>query len=156
MLVKQRSESMNASAHSVFVRIDKNRSGTIDKDELVTALQKSKSEILGQMKEEKIGKVLSEVDYNLTGEIEYTEFIAATLDKDVMNDEDTLQGLFNLFDINNDGSIDKEELVQTFSKFGKHITLKEIDTILKEHDLHHTGKIEFDEFKAMLVDDDMD
>ena len=31
--------------------------------------------------------------------------------------------------------------------------MKEIDTILKEHDLHHTGKIEFDEFKAMLVDD---
>ena len=42
------------------------------------------------MKEEKISRTLSEVDYNLTGEIEYSEFIAATLDKDVMNNEETL------------------------------------------------------------------
>ena len=66
---------------------------------------------------------MNEVDYNDNSEIEYTEFIAATLDNNVLNNEQTLQGLFNLFDIDNDGHIDKEELVQTFSKFGKHITL---------------------------------
>lgn len=41
MLVKQRSESKNSLAHSVFSRIDRDKSGTIDKDELVSALKKS-------------------------------------------------------------------------------------------------------------------
>lgn len=41
MLVKQRSEDKNKLAHSVFVKIDCDKSGAIDKDELVMALKKS-------------------------------------------------------------------------------------------------------------------
>lgn len=43
--------------------------------------------------------------------------------------------------------------MKTFSKFGKNISVNEIRTILKQHDYDSSGKIEFDEFKAMLLDD---
>ena len=79
----------------------------------------------------KINNMIKQIDYNDNQQIEYTEFIAATLDEKVLQDHDTLKGLFNQFDLANDGHIEREELIKTFSKFGRNITIKEVDAMLK-------------------------
>ena len=150
MLVKQQSEDQHKLAHSVFLKMDDDRSGVIDKKEIESAFKRSKSLKLKDMDDNKIHRMISEIDYNENSQIEYTEFVAATLDKDVLENEDTLRGLFNLFDLDNDGSIDKMELVKAFSKFGRDITIAEIDAILKTHDLKGIGQIDFDSFKHMI------
>ena len=60
----------------------------IDKAELTNALKRSKSEILNEKSKDNvaISKMISEVDYNHNNQIEYSEFIAATLDPDVLKD----------------------------------------------------------------------
>ena len=73
------------------------------------------------------------MDYNDDNQINYTEFLAATIDHERLKDQDTIKGLFNQFDLDNDGQIDKEELVKVFSKFGKNISIEEIDIIMKTH-----------------------
>lgn len=99
------------------------------------------------MKDDQIETMMSELDYNQNHEIDYSEFIAATIDPELLNDEQTLRGLFNQFDLDNDGTIDRDELVKTFSKFGKNITVEEIDIILQEHDKDRNGNIQFEEFQ---------
>lgn len=39
--------------------------------------------------------MIKQVDNNSDGEINYTEFIAATINPNMINDDDRLQGLFN-------------------------------------------------------------
>ena len=90
--------------------------------------------------------MISEIDLNENNQIDYSEFIAATLDGDVLKHKKVLEGLFNQFDLDNDGKIDKDELVKTFSKFGKEITSEEIDTIIKQHDPTGNGEIDMHAF----------
>ena len=94
--------------------------------------------------------MISEIDYNENQQIEYTEFVAATLDKDVLKNKETLKGLFNQFDLDNDGSIDKMELLKSFSKFGRDITVTEIDAILKQHGRKDTNQIDFENFQQII------
>lgn len=54
MLVKQRAEGKNKLAHSVFVKIDKDKSGQIDHEELQDALKRSKSEKLKDLDDQKV------------------------------------------------------------------------------------------------------
>ena len=74
------------------------------------------------------------VDFNDDNKIYYSEFIAATLDPEILKNDVIIEGLFNQFDIDNNGSISKNEIVKSFSKFGKTITVSEINTIFNEHD----------------------
>lgn len=53
---------------------------------------------------------MKSIDTNADGKIAYTEFIAASLEKGLYMKEERLFQAFRLFDINNNGKIDKSEL----------------------------------------------
>lgn len=64
-----------------FRSIDTDGSGTLSVDELNKAL-KNQPELFGvHQSDEDIQKIIDEVDYLGNGEINYTEFIAATMDQ---------------------------------------------------------------------------
>lgn len=77
---------------------------------------------------------MDQVDNNNNHVINYTEFIAATINPDMLNDEHRLKGLFNQFDVDNSGEISILELVQAFSKFGRNISQSELADVMKKHD----------------------
>ena len=62
--------------HRVFTRIDTDKSGSINKIELKDALSKSTDNVT----KESIEKIIKSVDNNDDGEINYTEFLASTVD----------------------------------------------------------------------------
>lgn len=70
-------------------------------------------------------------------------------------DEIALRDAFNKFDANGDGVIDKEELAQLLKD---HLKLNEAPTpvqlarIMAKVDLNANGKIEFHEFKIMMIE----
>lgn len=66
--------------------------------------------------------------------------------------DDHLRGVFNSLDVDNSGFITRENIKLAFSKYGREITDKEIDLILKKHDTKHNNVIDFEEFKAMIED----
>ena len=70
----------------------------------------------------------------------------------MLQDEETLRGLFNQFDVDHCSYISQSELISVFSKFGQEITKWEIEIIMKEHGRKHKNKIDFEEFKLMLYD----
>jgi len=54
---------------------------------------------------------LKSVDTDGCGEINYTEFIAATINENIYMRDEYLRNAFNTFDKNKDGTINKEDLL---------------------------------------------
>ena len=77
---------------------------------------------------------MNEIDYKGNHLINYSEFLAATIDVKQVLTEERLNQLFLQFDANNNGFITKEDLKAAFQKLGKSITDKEINEILASHD----------------------
>merc|ERR1711972_145012 len=59
---------------------------------------------------ENLEQIMKQVDSDGSGVIDYTEFIAATLDKKQYIQEDVCWQAFRVFDRNGDGKISKEEM----------------------------------------------
>jgi calcium-dependent protein kinase len=56
--------------------------------------------------------LLKSADTDGSGEIDYTEFIAATIDANIYMREDYLRTAFDMFDTDKSGKIDNEEIVR--------------------------------------------
>jgi len=54
--------------------------------------------------------VFDSIDTDKSGKIDYTEFLAATMESCVYLKEEKLYSAFRLFDKNNDGKISADEL----------------------------------------------
>merc|ERR1719230_1410320 len=91
------------------------------------------------------------LDADGSGVIDYTEFLAATLDKKTYMEEAALWNAFRIFDRDGNGSISKEELHHVLadgdlqSKFAK-----DIDALMNDVDGNGDGEIDFEEFMQMM------
>ena len=95
--------------------------------------------------------MLKAVDVNGDGKIDYTEFIAAAFQKDLLLSSQNLRAAFQIFDKDGDGSISREELKQVFgdghvSKRGEQVW----DEIMNEVDKNQDGEIQFEEFEEAM------
>jgi len=103
-----------------------------------------------QVPDDEIDKIIDEVDFAGNGQINYHEFLAATVQvKDVMSNA-RLYTLFQQFDTDGSETITKENLTQAFKNMGKKLNNDEIEKILEEHDLAQNGVLDFEEFKTMF------
>ncbi|KAI6241171.1 hypothetical protein M3Y99_00339900 [Aphelenchoides fujianensis] len=60
--------------------------------------------------------------------------------------EDDLRGIFNEFDLNGDGVIQKDELRQVMIKMGQSPTAEELNAMFNAADKDQDGSIDFHEF----------
>merc|ERR1719487_594649 len=106
--------------------------------------------------------IMEEVDSDGSGVIDYTEFLAATLDKRQYIQEDVCWAAFRVFDLDGNGKITKEELATVLGKGGDTgtgsatveevlgVEKDEIERIIAEADTDTDGELDFDEFMAMM------
>ena len=91
-----------------FMALDKNGDGSLTFEELKSGLgHKENAETLIEL--------LKGADTDNSGSIEYTEFIAATMDAQVYLRDDYMRTAFDMFDKDGSGKIDKAELVGILS-----------------------------------------
>jgi len=95
-----------------------------------------------------IVEMFDSIDVNQNGHIMYTEFIAATLEAQGQLDEDQILQAFDRLDIDNTGTISKENMMDFFRDTG--VTDKEIEQMLREADDDKNGQVSFNEFLAMF------
>lgn len=136
----------------IFKKLDKNGDGQLDKKELMegyTLLRNFKNDA-GDLKnvEEEVDNILKEVDFDKNGYIEYSEFISACMDKQILFSEERLRDAFNLFDTDKSGKITKEELAQLFGLTS--VSEKMWNDVLVEADKNKDNMIDFEEFVAMM------
>lgn len=101
-----------------------------------------------------VSDIISELDCNGNGKINYSEFMAATLDLDVILDDEHLWMLFKQFDIDDTNFITKVNIQKAMEKLGRQMTEREIDDAILTHDKTQDGQISFEDFKLMLFQQD--
>jgi calcium-dependent protein kinase len=128
-----------------FMAIDKDGDGKISKKELMEQLienmtiQEAKSEV---------DRIMSEIDSDNNGFIDYTEFLKVNIDFDKLVCEQNLKLAFSLFDSDGNGKISPEEIKKIFSVDSQadENVWKEI---IKSIDANGDGEIDLEEFKSM-------
>lgn len=76
--------------------------------------------------EEELNLLFKNLDFNQDGEINYSEFLAATIDRKVALKQQNLKFAFHHFDSDNTGYITNESLKECFQREGKSFSEEEI------------------------------
>ncbi|CEP01202.1 EF-hand domain-containing protein [Plasmodiophora brassicae] len=130
-----------------FSLFDTDHSGTIDAKELQAAMR-----ALGfDVKKDEIRRMLSEVDSDGSGEIEFNEFVRLMTGK--MSQRDTkeeVMKVFQLFDADNTGFITFRNLKRVCQELGEKLTDEEIQEMIDEADRDNDDQISPDEFYRVM------
>ncbi|CAL9078323.1 unnamed protein product [Musa textilis] len=129
----------------MFKNMDSDNSGTITLEELKQGLAKQGT----KLSEYEVKQLMEAADADGNGTIDYEEFITATVHMNRMDREEHLYTAFQYFDKDNSGYITMEELEQALKEKGLHDE-KEIKDIISEADVDNDGRINYDEFVAMM------
>ncbi|KAI3838188.1 hypothetical protein MKX03_024832 [Papaver bracteatum] len=145
VIAENLSEEEIMGLKEMFKSMDTDNSGTITYEELKAGLPK-----LGtRLSESEVRQLMEAADVDGNGTIDYIEFITATMHMNRMEKEEHLYTAFEFFDEDKSGYITMEELEQGLAKFnmGDKKTIKEI---IAEVDTDNDGRINYEEFVAMM------
>jgi len=147
VIASQLGEAQIKALRDTFMTLDENGDGLLTVNEMKEGLTKSGlKEIPADLQQ-----IMQEVDSDGSGIIDYTEFLAATLDKKVYMAEDVCWQAFRIFDRNGDGKICKKEISMVLNDEGVQETcMKDMAELMKEIDTNGDGEIDFQEFLQMM------
>jgi len=152
VIATQLSDSAIKDLKDLFMAMDQNNDGTLSVVELNEGLTRAGVAIPPDLQQ-----MMDNIDTDGSGVIDYSEFMAATMDKRRYIQEDVCWRAFKTFDVDGSGSIDKEELMKLLGiadgvsdVMQLQVTEKEVDSIMEEVDLNGDGKIDFEEFLTMM------
>ncbi|TKY60684.1 Calcium-dependent protein kinase 3 [Spatholobus suberectus] len=145
VIAENLSEEEIIGLKEMFKSMDTDNSGTITFEELKAGLPKLGS----KLSESEVRQLMEAADVDGNGTIDYIEFITATMHMNRMEREDHLYKAFEYFDNDKSGYITMEELESALKKYnmGDEKTIKEI---IAEVDTDNDGRINYDEFVAMM------
>ena len=136
------SEEEIKNLKATFQLIDENGDGMLSLEELKNAVAKADKIDFGNVEE-----IFKAIDTDNSGVIDYTEFIAASLEKKTYLQESKLKDAFKLFDKDGSGKVSKKEITSILNceKDSDYI-----DKLFEKYDLNKDGEIDFDEFTKLM------
>ncbi|XP_028784881.1 calcium-dependent protein kinase 1-like isoform X2 [Neltuma alba] len=150
IIAQNLSEEEIAGLKEMFKMIDTDNSGQITFEELKAGLKAFGANI----DESEIHNLMQAVNVDNSGTIDYAEFIAATLNLNKAEKEDNLVAAFRYFDKDGSGYITQDELQQVCEEIGlENVRWEEI---MREADQDNDGRIDYNEFVAMMQIDNAD
>eukprot|EP00474_Spongospora_subterranea_P010462 CRZ10920.1 hypothetical protein [Spongospora subterranea] len=140
-------EDQMVEIKEAFNLFDTDHSGTIDAKELQAAMR-----ALGfDVRKEEIRKMLSEVDSDQSGQIEFNEFVKLMTGRMSQRDsKEEIMKVFQLFDTDNTGFITFRNLKRVCQELGEKLTDVEIQELIDEADRDNDDQISPDEFYRVM------
>ena len=137
-------------ANYLYLKIDHNNNGVIEKNEFVKELTNLFKEQNQEIEENYILELFDIIDADKSGYIEHEEFIRAAANKNDLLKESILKNCFEYFDKNKNGEITVDEIKETFKNYKEKLTEEEFISVIKECDLNQNGVIDYEEFKTVM------
>lgn len=133
-----------------FMSLDTDHDGVVTPEELAEGLFKA-----GMTQPADLEEIVAEVDTDGSGAIDYTEFLAASLDRKTYLHTNLCMAAFRVFDRNGNGEISEEELEVVLgdpqcSSPREGASAQSIAELLREVDQNGDGVIDFKEFQQMM------
>jgi len=148
IIAGQLGESQIKALRETFMALDENGDGLLTPNEMKEGLAKAGlKEIPPDLQQ-----IMEEVDADGSGVIDYTEFLAATLDRKAYIQEDVCWSAFRVFDRNGDGKISQAEIEQVLGSgdVEEAMGAQAVAELMKEVDANGDGEIDFQEFMQMM------
>nr|AHN49725.1 calcium-dependent protein kinase 1 [Hippeastrum hybrid cultivar] len=145
VIAENLSEEEIKGLKQMFTNMDTDKSGTITYEELKTGLARLGS----KLSEAEVKQLMEAADVDGNGSIDYIEFITATMHRHRLERDEHLFKAFQYFDKDNSGFITRDELELAMKEhgLGDDSTIKDI---ISEVDSDNDGRINYDEFCAMM------
>lgn len=142
---------------AAFRGVDKDRSGVLEKNEMVTLIRR----VMPTMSGHQVVELMETADTNKNNVVDYDEFVTwlkksapkdiqSRLTQELETEYDCVRAVFRLWDRNGDGLITKKELASVLKKTCPDMTLSQVDTLCLHLDRNKDGKIDYDEFLDFL------
>jgi len=152
-IAQQLPETEIQQLKETFLAIDKNGDGTLTLEEIQQGSLQHNVQLPPDF-----AQIFASMDSDGSGCIDYTEFIAATVEKRTYMQEDICWGAFRIFDLDGNGKISKDELSKVLgnlegeknSVIGGLTGLQNAEQLIAEVDTDGDGEIDFQEFMAMM------
>ena len=122
LLVKTASEQEVQELRAAFQAIDTDGTGMIKAQELHDILMQKRMNV----SDTEIREMIDQMDYHNNKKINYSEFLAATIDVRRFLTHDRLRAVFNQFDTDGSGKITEENIYLAMQKLGKEIDRQEV------------------------------
>lgn len=143
--------------HEIFNALDQDNDGSISYKEFENGLKKydKETESLGI----DISKLFDSIDTDHSKRIDYTEFIAAAMDRKIFEDKNKILETFQLLDTDKDGKIAFDEFERILhlhqGSNDKHFKDKQLYEIFKKEfelfDSNKDGMIDYNEFMSIVL-----
>jgi len=147
IIAQQLGDDKIKKLRETFTALDANGDGLLTATELKEGLTKAGIKDIP----EDLQEILKHVDSDGSGIIDYTEFLAATLEKKQYVQEEVCWAAFRTFDKDGDGKITKAELEMVLkSDDVADAAAQSMAEVIKAVDTNGDGEIDFQEFMQMM------
>lgn len=127
-----------------FLQLDTDNDGKLSFEEFSSAFDSN------CFKPEEIKEMMNSVDLDQDGYVEYTEFLASSIDENIYLQEDNLLDTFNNFDKNKSGKFSASELKEML-EFELHgCDEKILEEMIGSADLDNDHEIDFNEYMKLM------
>eukprot|EP01069_Polyplicarium_translucidae_P001351 Polyplicarium_translucidae@DN1633_c0_g1_i1.p1 len=141
------SERDIGALNEMFAALDTNGDGVLTVQEVSHGLSSVNVKFGAELED-----LLRELDTDGNGTLDYTEFLAASIDHKLYEQESVCMSAFKVFDLDGDGKITIDEMhkVLEMSFVQEQFTREMIEEMIREVDINNDGSIDFDEFMRMM------
>jgi calcium-dependent protein kinase len=148
IIANQLSEDQIKTLREMFSKLDENGDGHVTAQELTAGMA---SAGLKEIPPDLL-QIMKDIDADGSGKIDYTEFLAATLDQKMYLQDSVCWAAFGKFDKDGSGdiSLDELKLVLGDEDVQDVMAIKNAEEIMKQIDEDGNGTINFDEFMRMM------
>jgi len=145
--IKLLTEEQKEEIDNAFLLFDKDKSGSIDVNELKDAMK-----ALGIfLKKEEVKAKMTKVDKDGSGAIDKEEFMALMAEQiESRNQEEELRKVFRIYDDDDNGLISHDNLLRCAGDLGEDVTDEEVNMMVEMVDKTDKGGVDLEDFIQLM------